>query len=475
MSEKSAAQHPIVAISINDNGEVTLNGDPVKPGPEGTDPRHHAVHTVARQVAQPLRRAVRVVATDPHGQKTNMVVHPDGHTSDVDQLDRPDQSNTRDMDTEEGLGEATQADLDVIAFEQMFGTSEDTTSQPTTNTEDVDDTRNPFGGPALPPTPAPSPDPVQRKAKPEHREPARARHSFLDDTKPVEVADSGWRGFLARLGIKVAPSPEELSRREDERSVARHWQGPRTIAIVNGKGGAGKTPTTVILSALFARYGGSGVLAWDNNETRGTLGWRTEQGPHDASVLDLLPSTESLMAPTARASDLAAYVHHQTADKFDVLRSNPQMVAAEQRLTAEDFNSVHAVGAKYFRLIFVDSGNDESAPHWLRMIDQADQVVVATTTRPDHAEAGILLLDELRSRSAHGQKLADNAVVIVAQADKEEAAAQHIAQGFDGAARVAVTIPYDRAMRSGWLQLDHLQPATRRAYLRAAAAVADGL
>lgn len=53
--------------------------------------------------------------------------------------------------------------------------------------------------------------------------------------------------------------------------------------MANGKGGAGKTPTTVLLSAVFARYGGAGVVAWDANQTRGTLGWRTEQGPHAAT------------------------------------------------------------------------------------------------------------------------------------------------------------------------------------------------
>lgn len=34
----------------------------------------------------------------------------------------------------------------------------------------------------------------------------------------------------------------------------------------------GQTPTTVLLSAVFARYGGAGVVAWDANQTRGTLG-----------------------------------------------------------------------------------------------------------------------------------------------------------------------------------------------------------
>jgi len=305
--------------------------------------------------------------------------------------------------------------------------------------------------------------------------PVRANRSFLTVHEDVAAAQHGWRGILTRLGLNSEPSDTEKAERADVRATSRHWPGPRTIAIVNGKGGAGKTPTTVILSSLFARNGGSGVLAWDNNETRGTLGWRTEQGPHEAHVLDLLPRAEALMQPTARAADLSAFVHHQVDDKYDVLRSNPLLLPHQQRLTAADFDAVHQVAAKYFRLIFVDSGNDETAPHWLQMISHADQLVVATTTRPDHAEAGRLLLDALRDRDEHARALADGAVVIVSQADREEASAATIVAGYEGLARQALAIPYDRAMRAPWLRYSALRPATRRAYLAAAAVVSEGL
>ncbi|MEV8182530.1 hypothetical protein [Specibacter sp. NPDC078692] len=38
-------------------------------------------------------------------------------------------------------------------------------------------------------------------------------------------------------------------------------------------------------------------------------------------------------------------------------------------------------------MIFIDAGNDEPDPMWLRMIDRANQIVVDTTTRNDRAEA----------------------------------------------------------------------------------------
>lgn len=302
-----------------------------------------------------------------------------------------------------------------------------------------------------------------------------ARASFLVQDAPQQPATRGWRGLLSRAGIQVAPSAEEMAERADVHAVSQHWAGPRTISIVNGKGGANKTPTTALLAAVFARYGGSGVLAWDNNETRGTLGWRTEQGGHDATVQDLLPQTDRLLSPGAQSSDLAHFVHHQTGDKYDVLRSNPIALSAEQKITRTEFTSLHQVASKYFRLVFVDSGNDESAERWQQMIDQTHQLVIATTALGEHAEAGALLLEALAQRDERSAQLAANAVVIVSQSEKAGTGAQAIADGFAGLARRAVTIPFDDALHGGKIRYDALNNTTQRAWLAAAAAVAEGL
>lgn len=303
------------------------------------------------------------------------------------------------------------------------------------------------------------------------------RQSFLTQEQIEEPATKGWRGAITRVGIRLSPSENERAERNDVAAVSQHWPGPRTIAIVNGKGGAGKTPTTVLLAAVFARYGGAGVLTWDNNQTRGTLGWRTEQGPHDATLLELLPQVDRLLSTGAQSADLAHYVHHQTRDRFDVLRSKPMALADEQRVEPEDVDAIHAVASKYYRLVFIDSGNDESDPMWLRMIDHTDQLVVATTTRDDHAEAGALLLEALAERDVRSAHLAEQAVVVVTQADSKAAPRDvaRVAHGYRDLAREAVTVPFDPAMVDGLLRYGSLRPTTQRAWLAAAAAVARGL
>ena len=302
-----------------------------------------------------------------------------------------------------------------------------------------------------------------------------APSSFLTQSAASGPKPTGWRAVAGRLGLKVQASQAQCQQWEDERTVSQHWPGPRTIAVLNGKGGAGKTPTSILLASNFARLGSGSVVAADGNVTRGTLGWRTEQGPHNATILDMVPQTEALMDPSARNGDVAAYTHHQTIDQFDVLRSNPLLLSTEQKLTPEELDGIQQVLTRYYRMIIWDTGNDEGDSLWLRIVSHADQIVVATTTRTDHAEAGRLLLQGLSGRDERSATLAANAVVVISQADREEPPATSLVDGFAGIAREVVTIPYDRAMREQWLRSDKLAPATRAAWLHAAAAVARGL
>ena len=311
-------------------------------------------------------------------------------------------------------------------------------------------------------------------APPNPRERARST-SLLTEVTNEAPATTGLRGALNQFGLHLAPAARERAERADAAAVAQHWAGPRTIAVVNGKGGATKTPTAILLSAVFARYGGAGVIAFDNNSTRGTLGWRTQQGPHDSTVIDLLPHVDHLLSPQAQAAEISGFVHHQREDRYDVLRSRPEVLADAKPGDADSFDAVHAVLTKYYRLVVVDSGNDESSPQWRAMIARADAIVVPTTTRPDHAESARLLLAELAGADAHAARLAENALVVVSQGSKGEPEPSQLVSTFQGIARAAVGIPYDPAMAGRPLILDSLAPPTRRAWLRAGTALAVGL
>lgn len=438
-----------IEITIGDE-HATVDGKEIQPV-AGKSIHETAIHVVARQHAQPNNAAVTVLARDPSGDML-LSVHPDGTTSDM----RPAaQAAAKPAPRAKGKPRAAVVALPSVIHHAPQSTPNQDQEQD--QNQDQDDS-----------TAALDAVPLTRAA-------ARESRSFLVEHEDVFPAPTGWRGLLNQLGFKQEPTEGEKRTRIQNRAVSQLWPGTRSIAIANGKGGAGKTPTAVLLSAIYARQGGAGVLAWDCNNTRGTLGWRTEQGPHDATVLDLLPHATDLLSPAARSADLAAFIHHQTGDRFDVLRSNPLLLSTEQKLTPDQLDEVHTVAAKYYRMIIMDSGNDEGDALWLRMIDHTDQLVVPTSTRTDHAEAARLLLDALHSRDEHSAHLADNAVVIVSQAEREEKAATDIAAAFAGMVAEVVTIPYDPAMRHQWLRYEALNTTTQAAYLTAAAAVAKQL
>ncbi|MBG6085337.1 MinD/ParA family ATP-binding protein [Zhihengliuella flava] len=304
------------------------------------------------------------------------------------------------------------------------------------------------------------------------------RSTFLRNSDDAVVpAQEGFRGFLNRLGFKLEPTGAELQDRQWRAQVGRRVGRPTTVSIVNGKGGANKTPTTVLLASVFGRNSSQSVLAWDNNGTRGTLGWRTAADQHSSHVMNLLHDADDLLSVRPTEHNIDGYVHYQPADRFSVLRTEPTLLASEQSVSSDDFDALHAVVSRYFQITFVDSGNDESAERWLRMIDHTDQLVIASTTVEEHAEAGALLLEALTNRGGRYAELARNAVVIVSEPSPSPKPGQlrRITKGFEHLARSVVTIPHDPHLVKGQIRFDALKLETKRAWLRAAAAVSEGV
>ena len=474
---------PNIRAIVRDNGtaEVIVAGNSriVPAGDSVQELRNNALALIVGE-AQTLQRPVRVRIEDPEGHG-ELIVHPDNKIESVSYEPAPARRRAEAPET-------TPATVAPAIIETVPAPAQEPAAAPAESA--------PAPAPAAsvdaqpwPPAPAPANTrnhrqlPLLEEAAPTRR--SLKETSFLVSAPVLEPATQGWRGTLTRLGLRMDPSEEELTEREDIRTVSQHWPGPRTIAVVNRKGGANKTPTVVMLSAILARYSGAATVAWDNNESQGTLGWRTEKGSHDRSVLDLIDASTELLSPSTNAAEIAKFVHHQTADKFDVLRSD-ENEEGDHEVTAEEVDIAHQVLTRYYRLVVMDSGNTARAANWRRMIDHTNQLVVPVTAIEDRAEAARLTLQTLESRGGHDAELARNAVVIVSESTdakrsmsgealkraKDEA--QRIADGFAPFVRAVVRIPYDPALVNGPIRYEALQPATRRAWLAAAAAVAAG-
>lgn len=307
-----------------------------------------------------------------------------------------------------------------------------------------------------------------------------ARPSFLTNGggDAVDVkAETGWRAVAAALGLKVKASPAAVALAQDRRLVAQHWPGCHKLAVVNVKGGQGKTPTSAMISAVFGRFGGGAVLAWDNSETLGTLGWRTESGPYDSTVRDMLPAADMLLSPDAGVSAIARYVHHQTDDRYDVLRSSPSLFGSQSRITADDFDRLVAVAERYYRMVIFDSGKDESGERWLRMLDTTDQLIIPVLADVESAEGVRTLLEELSARDEHSARLAAEAVVVVSEWPQPVNARElkTVVDGLQEMVRAVEVLPFDPALKNGALRFENLKPQTQDTYVRVAAHAARGM
>lgn len=426
---------------------ITIDGRSQKIKGKSLEDARIIIRDVVLNHAARLDKAVTFTSTDPSGEFT-MLIHPDGHMEEATEESLRQEANDQEKQVEEPAVEAVTAKPATPARPTPEEV-EESVSATTKETPKDEDTY-----------------PSRRSLR---------ETSFLTNDDPIAPATKGIRSWFKFLGIRPQPSAAELSERDDIQSVSQHWPGIRTIAVANRKGGSNKTPTVACLAAVYARYGGGGVLAWDNNENQGTLGWRTEQGTHGASVLDVLRDQELLMSPTATQGLMAGYVHHQTEDKYDVLRSD-ENDEGDHEIQASEVHEAHAVASRYFRMIVMDSGNTARAANWRAMMEHTDQLVIPTTTMEDRAEAARLTLQTLAARDEHGEKLARDAVVIISQWKPEDRAeAQRIAKLFEPLVRAVVIVPYDPALKAGRIRYEALRPGTQRAWLAAAAAVARGL
>jgi MinD-like ATPase involved in chromosome partitioning or flagellar assembly len=291
------------------------------------------------------------------------------------------------------------------------------------------------------------------------------------------VATMGMRGLVRKstLGL-VSPGPgrREQEFRHDIEMVRRNFGGLRQVTVVNPKGGAGKTMAVLLLAMTFGQRRGGYVLAWDNNETQGTLGMRAQQDFHSRTVRDLLRDLDHFRGTHGRVGDLSQYVRAQAEGMFDVLASDESATAGEM-LTALAFADIREIVSRFYKLIFVDTGNNVRAENWQAAIDATDQLVVTMSARNDSAETAARMLDYLEQQGLH--RLVRQAVSVVSMPpSRRELDIPAIIQHFAARTRTVLLAPYERVIDSGEpLRYNALSSSTRMAWLKIAAAVAEGL
>jgi len=329
--------------------------------------------------------------------------------------------------------------------------------------------------PPAPPRPAPRPAPrATRRAAPPPAAPGEARPGELSTdqllARPPGGPTLGWQAVVYQVSggrVRPAPGPAERSRHQLRARITAPVAGCQRIAVVALKGGVGKTTTTACLGAIFAEHRGDRVVAVDANPDPGTLGYRIRRDTA-RTAKDLLANVDKL----ERYADVRAFAS-QTDLRLEVIASESDP-ARDDAFGEDDYRELAAVLERFYSLVLTDCGPGLLHSAMRAILPAADQLVVVAAPSLDGARSASLTLDWL-DKHGYQQLAASSVVVINAVRERGLVDVDKLQQHFARRSRAVVRIPYDRHLETGAeIVLDELAPATYRAYVHLAAAVADG-
>ena len=302
------------------------------------------------------------------------------------------------------------------------------------------------------------------------------------DASTVDTAPARW-GVRGRINSMLGPAPllaaksAELDSRYDSASIRRALPARRRVVVANTDGGMGKTPTTVMLAALFGQHRGGDVVAWDIAGVRGNLGRRAATATDGGStVWDLLANAGCIRGRDQNdASALDEYVSVQPTG--DEILGADRYTRHMESITVAELDAIDAALTENRQITFYDTGNDDRATAWRWATEHADQLVIPLPYRRGAGSAVTSMLATLRARGL--ESLIERAVVIASHPTREASsdvvadAHRHLSEF--GVGRIVV-VPFEPLLAS-WERIDQaaLPTSTVRAWTHAAAEVAAAM
>lgn len=483
-----ALTRPVCTATIGDDDRVSVTVDGVDQT-FGSMPE--AINFFAA-TAGDLGRPVKVTAYDPSSAtqpETYLIVNEDGSVDADTSVPMKKRPARRTTPRPAKAASANQPEGLAVA---------DVPTAPTTTTPVVEESESEAAEvqaphevtqpsveqvPVAPSTP--SPEPVAAPQEPQVQrtvptavqvEPGDERIKLRPEVKAEKTAAparEGFRGWLnTTFKANLAASPAEQASRERRTRIQRPLETHCTMAVVQLKGGATKTTVAYHLAATYGRIRGGNILAGEFNENQGTLGERALAGSHDRTTLDLI---RNLGTVTRRTSDLVRYIRPQGDDRIHVLASPPEG-ADRRRVDGTSVKAAHDVLLSLYNLILLDTGNSAQASTWQAAVDVADSLVFVAQNKADDFRLLEATIEGVKAQG-HAAKFARSILVITNTAQPNtERLAQLKEYGESIGLAAVVVVPFDRSLQEGQdFDYEALNPATRRAYEEATAALTDQL
>jgi MinD-like ATPase involved in chromosome partitioning or flagellar assembly len=255
-------------------------------------------------------------------------------------------------------------------------------------------------------------------------------------------------------------------------SLRRDLGGPRVLAFANPKGGVHKTTATVLCAATIGSVRGRGVVAWDDNELRGTLGLRAGSARHARTISHLVTELAEVEthAGYALAGRIDDFLRHASDGSYDVLAGEEDPRFA-RHLDPYIVRRVLDLLRRTHDVICVDTGNNVESANWQTVLQSCDQLVITSVPREDAAFTADWMLDILQE--AGMDDLVANAVTLLSlPTPRPSPMVEDLARHFATRTRAVTVVPYDPVLETGAsIEYSMLSPATRQAWLEAAGVI----
>lgn len=306
----------------------------------------------------------------------------------------------------------------------------------------------------------------------------------------VERPQSGWRSFIYNLtGGRWNPglSPEEKHEIHLRKIIRTPLNGDlKVVMIWAQKGGIGKTSLTANVGIALATNRPDDILVLDVNPDGGSLAIRLPKTSRH-TVLDLRDALQAY-----QAGRLASFTPNDL-DKFANTAEHrlraivmPPGSKPKNPLTRDDFlmliDALRTISR--YKVVLVDCGTDLSSPVMDGVLEEADMMVVPTSTIKDEAVVTIGGLEALVAEKC--DDLVRNAIAVVI--DKQPTDSRpgmqaginrttgEIRSLFGAVTGNMVEVPYDPSIRvGGIIDPDALSPASTKAYLEVGATLVASL
>ena len=287
----------------------------------------------------------------------------------------------------------------------------------------------------------------------------------LDQQDPADSAGFSWRDLIRRItGIDLGPGKDATYEHQLQDRIRTVLGGAFPIAVLNFKGGVGKTAVVEALGSTFAQVRDDRVIAVDTDT--GDLAERHGRR-NPLSMADLL-----LNDSVTQYRDIRAHTHMNSFG-LEVL-GLPEYARTDWRLERHHVVKAFSILRNHYSVVLVDCAKAVNSAVMDAVLPESRALVVVTSTSIDAIRKTRTTLEWLCNNGY--QRLMRSTVLAINHIEPAKPGAAAAKELERLSARVATTVelPFDQHVHEGKeIGLDRLSKASRRGYLEMAAALAD--